>query len=487
VRCTTTCGSTGTGTCSETCTVPEAEACTPPLEVCNGDDDDCDGVCDDLGPGTCCREDVQSCSIGTCVGGTQTCTNACTWGTCTFTGAPANDTCSGTIPTVPDAVGTISYSGSSCAAGNDNTYSCSGVTGGGPDVLYRLVLAARRVVTIDTLGTAFDALLFLRSGSTCPGSSSVACDNDGAGGGQAMINRTLDAGTYWLILDGLGTEDRGAFQVNVAIAPAPVPANDTCAGAATLTMSGSLATVAGDTSSAGDDNPGCAGSAGPDVWYTFSIPSGMDHVVYFDTVDGGAWDSVLHLRRGTCAASATVACSDNACGGSRSQLTAVLSGGTYYLVVDGASAAASGAFTLRHQASMCSRGTLIGADGRFCGATPGQGNDSTGTCQTGGPGSQTAPDVYYFMGLCPGRTVRATTCDAGTLYDTAIYARRNGCNGTQVDCDDDIDDGSCIVGAEWRASAIRIDSGAWGQGLYYVIVDGWGSAEGSFCLNVSGM
>ena len=26
----------------------------------------------------------------------------------------------------------------------------------------------------------------------------------------------------------------------------------------------------------------------------------MSHVVYFDTVDGGVWDSVLHLRSGSC-------------------------------------------------------------------------------------------------------------------------------------------------------------------------------------------
>lgn len=52
VDCTTVCGSTGRGACTDDCTVPAPEACTPPQEACgNGVDDDCDGspeVLDDL-------------------------------------------------------------------------------------------------------------------------------------------------------------------------------------------------------------------------------------------------------------------------------------------------------------------------------------------------------------------------------------------------------------------------------------------------------
>lgn len=45
--CTTACGSTGNGTCTETCELPPPTACTPPGEMCNGVDDDCDDVIDE--------------------------------------------------------------------------------------------------------------------------------------------------------------------------------------------------------------------------------------------------------------------------------------------------------------------------------------------------------------------------------------------------------------------------------------------------------
>jgi hypothetical protein len=41
--CATTCGSTGTQGCADVC----APTCAPPVEVCNAQDDDCDGACDE--------------------------------------------------------------------------------------------------------------------------------------------------------------------------------------------------------------------------------------------------------------------------------------------------------------------------------------------------------------------------------------------------------------------------------------------------------
>lgn len=50
--CRTSCGSTGATSCADRC----APACTPPVELCNFADDDCDGACDD--GATSCRVGV---------------------------------------------------------------------------------------------------------------------------------------------------------------------------------------------------------------------------------------------------------------------------------------------------------------------------------------------------------------------------------------------------------------------------------------------
>ncbi len=45
--CTTTCGTTGTGSCTAACLLPGPAVCTPPAETCNSIDEDCDTVVDE--------------------------------------------------------------------------------------------------------------------------------------------------------------------------------------------------------------------------------------------------------------------------------------------------------------------------------------------------------------------------------------------------------------------------------------------------------
>jgi hypothetical protein len=77
VTCVTACGSVGTHACDTGC---RFTTCTPPAEVCNGLDDDCDGnkdegfACALGGEGTCTT------SCGTV--GTRTCGSGCVWGSC---------------------------------------------------------------------------------------------------------------------------------------------------------------------------------------------------------------------------------------------------------------------------------------------------------------------------------------------------------------------------------------------------------------------
>jgi hypothetical protein len=73
--CTTTCGSAGSGPCTSECQSPAASSCVPPREVCNGQDDDCDGVADNGFP---CPAGADFPCTTTCETlGTGPCSEAC--------------------------------------------------------------------------------------------------------------------------------------------------------------------------------------------------------------------------------------------------------------------------------------------------------------------------------------------------------------------------------------------------------------------------
>ncbi len=89
VACTTTCGSSGTGTCASGCSLPGPSQCVPPPETCNGRDDDCDGACDD--GFECCAGSESSCTTSCGSSGTRVCSASCTWGQC----RPPAEACNG--------------------------------------------------------------------------------------------------------------------------------------------------------------------------------------------------------------------------------------------------------------------------------------------------------------------------------------------------------------------------------------------------------
>jgi hypothetical protein len=75
-ECTTTCGSTGTGTCTDECLAPPPEQCSEPPESCNGVDDNCNGWSDE--GFTCAAGSSSACTTICGSTGTGTCAPSCT-------------------------------------------------------------------------------------------------------------------------------------------------------------------------------------------------------------------------------------------------------------------------------------------------------------------------------------------------------------------------------------------------------------------------
>ncbi|MBI5486827.1 MAG: hypothetical protein HY905_05815 [Deltaproteobacteria bacterium] len=432
---------------------------------------------------------TQPCTFGGCTG-YSLCRDDCFWAACDYGPAPAGDTCDSIISTPPllPSWGSTRVEGSTCGATDDGVDSACGAVDA-PDVLYRLDLSDPAVVTLDTAGSEFDAVLRLADASACPGSE-LACDDDSSdvAPGQAELVAALEAGSYWVIIDGKNADSEGRYVLNARFdVVGPPPPNDSCTGATRLDLGTSSRSLGGTTIGAGNHPRSCALGVGPDVWYTFTLTERT--LVYLDLLDGGAWNAVLDVRTGSCLSATTtsLACEDDACGTSRPRFLGWLDPGTYYVLVDGRSVTDSGLFTLRYQGLPESLGCVADAlpltgDGRYLGSTTRGTNHVNSSCAS----MLGAPDVVYYFVQCPGTTVTATTCDAATDFDTALSVWRRGCS-TSVDCNDNsaID---CRFGVGALASDLSIDAPASSQ-IQLLAVDGSGrlGSSGAYGLNVSGL
>lgn len=199
-------------------------------------------------------------------------------------------------------------------------------------------------------------------------------------------------------------------------------------------------------------------------------------LVYADTL-GASWNTVLAFADScdgtwnTLAADGTSACSDDACGTAQSQAVALLGYGRHYLYVGGPRAA-QGVATVHFQHAPVGSGPLTmfpPGTGTAYGTTQGRG--AVNLCQASG-----AENSYWWR-TCPvyaGGTLSASTCNAGTRFDTVLTLQIPG-SGV-VSCADD--DPSCGVQSKMSAA---IPGGA---GIFVLTVDGTaGSDQGPYTLN----
>ena len=249
----------------------------------------------------------------------------------------------------------------------------------------------------------------------------------------------------------------------------PCPANDRPSGAIDITAGGDFTA---DVRYAHDDNSGsgpgfCSQQGGRDVFYEIKV---QGHEVYYLDTFNSDYDTVLRVYEGIHCADVVGSpdlCRNNSCGGMQTQLTTTLSGPNCVVVDQYSNNETHGALTLHvERGNRDGNRVATGANVSNGGDTSTSPNEQTGTC-----GAVGNDDGWYFT-LCPAQTVTvtATTCNAATTWDTALYLE--GPSGELV-CNNN--DASCTA----NTLASTLTATVSGAHLYWIVVDAGGAGAGS--------
>ncbi|HKP18226.1 MAG TPA: metallophosphoesterase [Gaiellaceae bacterium] len=333
---------------------------------------------------------------------------------------------------------------------------------GGGSVWYRWVAPSTGTATFDTVGSGFDTMLAVYTGSSVSGLTLVAQNDDFLGWKwTSKVGFAATAGTAYYVAvdgynDGANGPARGTFALNFDLTPtaAVVQANDNFAGA--VQIDGPAGTTAGSSFGATKETgePNHAGNAGGrSVWFRWTAP--YDGTFTFGT-DGSDFNTLLAVYSGIDLSSLVeVAANDDiAWNNWYSSVTFAATGGTTYsIALDGKkfdwSGTASGNYALDWSALSGSptggandlfagAQQLAGASGAASGTTVGAGREAGEPLHAGNPGGAS---IWFSWTAPAGGTANIST--AGSSFDTllAVYIGSSIDALTQVGANDDIGPG----------------------------------------------
>jgi hypothetical protein len=310
-------------------------------------------------------------------------------------------TCESPLPLVPGIT-----TGNTRRAEAENAGGCA--SSDSKELVYKLDVPRRQRVVVE-VDPQFDSVLYVRRDECGDAESEVAC-NDDAGSGKrgssskgSRIDEVLEAGTYWVFVDGYGS-GAGSFRMNVQIADVPTLA-DACKQIHPLGPQKISGTLTGSFDHA---HASCGADAkGPDALHRFDLASRARVRITEHSAD---FTPALHLRKQCVDEHSEVACADSGVKADEATYTGVLDPGSYVLFADSADKDARGHYTLETELGPESgsgvRGdtcadakTLSGSDKNVEGDTFLARDDLTSKCGGGGPVGQGAPDVVYRFDL----------------------------------------------------------------------------------------
>ena len=407
-------------------------------------------------------------------------------------GAPANDAF-GSAQLLSTASGSVG--GTNVGATKEPGEPAHAGSAGGKSVWYRWTAPAAGTVTIDTLGSGFDTLLAVYTGSAVNALTQVAANDDTGGSHQSRVTFTATAGrVYRIAVDGYRSNSGAVAQGTITLTwagpgspppPPPGPANDAFASAVVLSgASGTTSgTNAGATKEAGE--PAHAGSAGgKSVWYRWTAPA--TGTVTIDTL-GSGFDTLLAVYTGSAVNALTqIAANDDTGGSHQSRVTfTATAGGVYRIAVDGYrsnnGAVAQGTITLTWTGpsgpppgpppandAYSAAQSISGAAGTVNGTNAGA------TAESGEPahaGQPARASVWYRWTAPSGRTVLFDTI--GSAIETVLGVYRGSTLQTAV---------LVVEDRNSAGSASRVSFRPTSGTTYWIAVDSRGTATGPISL-----
>jgi hypothetical protein len=107
---------------------------------------------------------------------------------------------------------------STAGAGDRFTSTCAGNgLATGSDRVFRFSLAAAGTVRLSLVAASFDAALSLRKTCGEAAGAELECKDDSDVSRRTTLQRRLEAGTYWVVVDGQSPNDQGAFTLDFGL------------------------------------------------------------------------------------------------------------------------------------------------------------------------------------------------------------------------------------------------------------------------------
>lgn len=376
-----------------------------------------------------------------------------------------------------------SDSGTTVGATVDVGPSCSSAgTPSAPGVWYSVTGNGTSLTASLCGGPSYDSKLTVYGG-TCGSLACVAGNDDSCGLLSSVTFCSTSGVPYLILVHGFGSAT-GAYTLNLTsnnVSCGPPP-NDTCSGA--IDVGALPASVVGNNTFATNDTLPLCGSSphNKTIWYSV-VGNGMTLTASTCNTGTAVADTELIVYCADCPSLTCVGGDDDSCttagGGDFKSIFSWCSesGRTYYIAVGSFSSTLAGNIQLNVTSGgsacspfpncgppICGTDFVVAAPGTFNGNSC-DGND----CALG-----TTQEHQYEITLPNDGLWTFSTC--GSSFDTILHVGTTCCSN-DVGSNDDDPSGSCGLD-----SVLTVNLTA---GVYYVTIEGFGSACGDYVLDVS--